>query len=62
VEILGSGLGRSTLESLFAGIGQFLQAFPKARFRIATEAHPLSEVEHAWGAVAPEKRLVFTVP
>jgi hypothetical protein len=62
VEILGSGLGSSTLESLFVGMSQFLQTFPKARFRVATEAHPLSEVERAWESVAPEKRLVFTVP
>jgi NADPH:quinone reductase-like Zn-dependent oxidoreductase len=62
VEILGSGLGSSTLESLFVGMSQFLQTFPKARFQVVTEAHPLSEVERAWESVAPEKRLVFTVP
>jgi len=62
VEILGTGLGSSTLETLVAGIGEFLRAFPKARFRVAADAHPLSDVERAWDAVVPEKRLVFTVP
>jgi len=62
VEVLGSGLGSSTPESLITGIGQFFEACAKARFRVASETHPLSEVERAWDSVAPGKRLVFTVP
>jgi len=62
VEILGTGLGSSTLEALVAGIGDFLRVFSKARFRVAVDAHPLSDVGRAWDMAAPEKRLVFTVP
>lgn len=62
VEILGTGLGSSTYPEIVTGIGQFLRALPTARFRIATEVHPLSEVERAWARASGEARLVFTIP
>lgn len=62
IELLGTGLGSSTNEALVAGIGQFLQACAKARFRVDLDVHPLSDVEGAWNSAPPEKRLVFTVP
>lgn len=62
VEILGSGLGSSTDATLIAGIGEFLGAFQEARFRIALDVHPLSEVEQVWRDPPADKRLVLTVP
>jgi NADPH:quinone reductase-like Zn-dependent oxidoreductase len=62
VEILGSGLGSVPDTDLVAGIGQFLNAFATARFRIAIDVHPLSEVERTWNRPLGEKRLVFSVP
>jgi len=62
VELLGTGLGSSSNVDLFRGIGEFLQAFAKARFRIAVDVHPLSEIDRAWDSADPAKRLVFTVP
>jgi NADPH:quinone reductase-like Zn-dependent oxidoreductase len=62
VEILGSGLGAVANQDLFTGIRQFLQALFTARFRVAIDAHPLSDVERAWTVATKEKRLVFTVP
>lgn len=62
IEILGSGLGSSSDAALVAGIGQFLNAFAQARFRIALDVHPLSDVERAWNEATAEKRLVFTIP
>jgi len=62
VEILGSGLGSSTDKDLVTGIGQFLEACASARFRIAIDVHPLSEVEQVWTRTTGEKRLVFRVP
>lgn len=62
VEVLGSGLGSVTGKELMVGIGQFLKAFVTARFRIAIDVRPLSDVERAWNGTLEEKRLVFTVP
>jgi NADPH:quinone reductase-like Zn-dependent oxidoreductase len=62
LEILGSGIGSTTERDLVNGIAEFLAAFRPAGFRIATEVHPLSEVERAWDTAAPEKRPVFTIP
>ncbi len=62
VEILGSGIGSFTDKDLLVGINQFLKALFTARFRIATDVRPLSDVERAWSEPVGEKRLVFTVP
>ena len=62
IELLGSGLGSSTDEALITGIGEFLRACAKARFRVDLDVHPLSDVERVWDSAPPEKRLVFTVP
>jgi NADPH:quinone reductase-like Zn-dependent oxidoreductase len=62
VEILGSGIGSITDKDLMVGINQFLKAIATARFRIAVDIRPLSDVERAWSAAVGERRLVFTVP
>ncbi|MGP8077739.1 MAG: quinone oxidoreductase family protein [Thermoplasmata archaeon] len=62
VEILGSGIGSLTGKDFIVGLNQFLKAFVTARFRIAIDARPLSDVERAWTAAAGERRLVLTVP
>ena len=62
LELLGSGLGSSSLPELAAGIGEFLKAFVDGRFHVAMEAHPLSDVERAWSETAGDKRIVFTIP
>lgn len=62
IELLGSGIGSTDNAELLAGIGEFLEAFVRGRFRIAVEPCPLSEVGRAWGADTGDRRRVFTVP
>ena len=61
IELLGSGLGSSTNEALIAGIGRFLEACARARFRVDILVHPLAEVERAWDSAPSDLRLVFTM-
>ena len=62
LDLLGTGLGSVSNVDLVAGMGEFLRALAHAHFRIATEVHPLSDVERAWGATRGDRRVVFTVP
>jgi NADPH:quinone reductase-like Zn-dependent oxidoreductase len=60
VELLGSGFGSLTDTQALGAIRAFFDAFPRAKFRVGTDAHPLSEVERTWGRTGGATRIVFT--
>ncbi len=61
VEILGSGIGSSSRADIKTGIGDFLNVFTRAGFRISIDLRPLSDVERAWTERDGDRRLVFAV-
>jgi NADPH:quinone reductase-like Zn-dependent oxidoreductase len=61
LEMMGTGLGSVSQKLLIKSIGGVFRAAATARFHIATEAIPLSDVESAWTRDTGGKRLVFTV-
>jgi NADPH:quinone reductase-like Zn-dependent oxidoreductase len=62
IEILGSGLGSLTDQQIVVALGPFLATFAQARFRIAIDRQPISNVDAAWDGSPTEKRLVFSIP
>ncbi|MCI4326678.1 MAG: zinc-binding alcohol dehydrogenase family protein [Thermoplasmata archaeon] len=62
VEIVGTGIGSSSIPEIVHGISEFLQAAASERFRVDLDARPLADVESAWADTATERRVVFTVP
>ena len=60
IQLMGSGMGGSPLESLIEAIGAVLRATVPGGFKIATTSVPLSEVERAWPADDSARRTVFT--
>lgn len=59
---MGSGIGSIPLDRLVKSIGELLQAAVPGGFEIATQAFPLSEVEHVWAAAVSMPRTVFQMP
>jgi NADPH:quinone reductase-like Zn-dependent oxidoreductase len=62
IQLMGSGLGSVALERLVAAIAGVLGAAGPGRFKIATRAVPLAQVESAWPMSSEGARTVFTVP
>jgi NADPH:quinone reductase-like Zn-dependent oxidoreductase len=62
ITLMGSGLGSIPVDRLVKSIGELLQACIPARFEIATQTFPLSEVEHVWAAAGTMPRPVFQMP
>jgi hypothetical protein len=56
---MGSGLKSVPLNRLINAINGVFQAAIPGRFKIATQAIPLSEVERAWTIDDSKKRTVF---
>ncbi|MDQ2864735.1 MAG: zinc-binding alcohol dehydrogenase family protein [Candidatus Eremiobacteraeota bacterium] len=59
LELVGSGLGSVSFQKLVGAIELFFRAFVPAKFQIAIELTPLSDVDVAWNHDAPERRRVF---
>ncbi len=62
LEILGSGIGSSTLEEISESLGAMFAATVSARFRLETEVRPISEVAQHWGSTGEDHRRVFSIP
>lgn len=62
LEILGSGIGSSTRETLLESLRAVFAAAASAGFRLDTEVRPISEVAAAWGRTGGDHRLVFSIP
>jgi NADPH:quinone reductase-like Zn-dependent oxidoreductase len=62
LEILGSGIGSSTLEEITESLRDMFAAAATSGFRLDTEIHPLSEVTSLWGRTGGDRRIVFTIP
>jgi NADPH:quinone reductase-like Zn-dependent oxidoreductase len=61
LEILGSGLGSSTVQEVQESLKAVFAATASAGFRLDTEVVPLSEVGSRWGTTGEDRRLVFSI-
>jgi NADPH:quinone reductase-like Zn-dependent oxidoreductase len=61
IELLGSGFGSATNDQVRIAVREFLSAYTSAGFRVATETHPLSELDQHWGRTGADRRIVFTM-
>jgi NADPH:quinone reductase-like Zn-dependent oxidoreductase len=61
IELMGSGLGSVPSNRIVGAIGEVLHAAVGARFEIATNPIPLSQVEQVWSREAFMPRIVFTI-
>jgi NADPH:quinone reductase-like Zn-dependent oxidoreductase len=61
LEILGSGIGSSSVEQMRSSLRDMFAATVKAGFCLDTQVLPLSEVEKSWGATGGERRLVYAI-
>lgn len=61
IVLMGSGLGSVSSQGLIGCIAAVLQATPRAGFRIATRAVPLTDVTKSWSENDSSTRTVFTV-
>jgi NADPH:quinone reductase-like Zn-dependent oxidoreductase len=61
LEILGSGIGSSTVEAVLGSLRDMFAATVSAGFRLDTEERPLSDVGASWGTTGEERRLVYTI-
>jgi NADPH:quinone reductase-like Zn-dependent oxidoreductase len=59
--LMGSGLNSIPLHRLISAINEVFQAAIPGKFKIATQAIPLSEVERAWKMEDGRKRTVFMI-
>ncbi len=62
LEILGSGIGSSTMEVVGQSLRDMFAAAASAHFRLETDVHPLPEVAQLWGSTGEDRRLVFSIP
>ncbi len=62
LEILGSGIGSSTMDEVLESLRDMFAATASARFRLETDVHPLSEVAERWGSTGEDRRRVFSIP
>ncbi len=62
LEILGSGIGSSTMEEVDESLRDMFAATASAHFRLETEVHPISEIARYWGSTGEDRRLVFSIP
>jgi len=62
LEILGSGIGSSTLDVMLESLREMFAATVSAGFRLDTNVRPLADVTTSWGATGEERRLVFSIP
>jgi NADPH:quinone reductase-like Zn-dependent oxidoreductase len=60
IELMGSGIGSISMPRIFDAIAQVLNAAVPGRFKIATKAISLSQVENHWTDVEGRARTVFT--
>jgi NADPH:quinone reductase-like Zn-dependent oxidoreductase len=60
LELLGSGLGSVSLETLVQVIGAAARAFVPGKFTIEAEPMPLAQVESTWNTPR-DRRIVYTV-
>jgi NADPH:quinone reductase-like Zn-dependent oxidoreductase len=60
LELMGSGLGSVSLETLVQVIGAAARAFVPGRFVIEAESVPLAQVESTWNTPG-DRRIVYTV-
>lgn len=62
LEILGSGIGSSTMEETAQSLRDMFAATASAHFRLDTDVHPISEIVGHWGSTGEDRRLVFSIP
>lgn len=60
LEILGSGFGSLSIQTLLSAIGDLFSSIVPAKLLIAIETASLSDVETAWNRNTGDRRLVFT--
>jgi NADPH:quinone reductase-like Zn-dependent oxidoreductase len=61
LELMGSGLGSLSANSIIEALTTMFQAADSFDFKIETEAVPLSEVETMWNRAESGRRMVFTI-
>lgn len=59
LELLGSGFGSVTIDTIMRSVAEFLSVAATANFRIVTQSAPLSDVERMWNSPTQGARLVF---
>lgn len=62
LEILGSGIGSSSMEEVGKSLRDLFDATASAKFRLETDVHPISEIAQFWGSTGEDHRLVFSIP
>jgi NADPH:quinone reductase-like Zn-dependent oxidoreductase len=62
LELLGSGLGSSTVQEIVGSYRDLFAATASAGFRLDTEVRPIAEVGTRWGSTGEDRRLVFSIP
>jgi NADPH:quinone reductase-like Zn-dependent oxidoreductase len=60
LELLGSGLGSVSFETLVKNIGEFMKAVVPGKLKIDAQAVPLTQVAEAWSSKTAE-RIAFTL-
>jgi len=61
VELMGSGLGSLSANSIIEALTTMYQAAGSFDFKIETEAVPLRDVETMWNRAESGRRMVFTI-
>jgi NADPH:quinone reductase-like Zn-dependent oxidoreductase len=61
LEIIGSGIGSSTLQEMRESLTALFAATVSAGFRLDTNVRPLSEIGRRWGTTGEDRRLVFSL-
>ena len=62
LEILGSGIGSTTMEEVGESLRDMFAATASEHFQLETDVHPISEIAKHWGYTGEERRLVFSIP
>jgi NADPH:quinone reductase-like Zn-dependent oxidoreductase len=62
LEILGSGIGSSSVEQMLESLRDMFAAAVSAGFRLDTKVLPISGVASSWGSTGAERRVVYSIP